>query len=533
MFYFWISLYIVYEKNTMSKLLLEIFSEEIPAKMQIIAIEKLIKLLLEAIPHSNITHFISPRHICLSIDNFQLVNKISIKGPKTSFDSNQIDGFLKKWNITTIDELTIREGIYFLEKELSLEESLDIISSNISNVLSKMVWPKSMTWNNYTLSWIRPIHSMACLVDNAVLPIKFGHITASHKTYGHRSQNSKEIILNSADLDDYKKSLRDVGVIVSHHERKEIILDQISQIITPLDLNLIKDEELLDEVVGLVENPKVFLGKIDHTFMSLPKELLTISLKHHQKYLLLNDAAGNLAPYFIIVSDIEPDDGGKAIISGNEKVLGARLSDAQYFIKTDLQIPFESLIDKLHKIQFHKDVGSLYEKVMRIKEIATSISNQLGIDPAHIIRGAMLCKNDLVTEAVGEFPELQGIMGYYYSKANDENEVVSKAIRDHYKPSGPNDSIPETIEGCIVAIADKLDTINILFAVGIKPTSTKDPYALRRAALGIIRMISNHKLLIEKLKLNASNEVIEFICERAKNLYKGPELEKVLAVLKR
>lgn len=533
MFYFLIWLYIVYEKSIMSKLLLEIFSEEIPAKIQLIAIDKLTKLLLESIPYSNITHFISPRHICLSIDNFQLVTKVSIKGPNTSSDINQIDGFLKKHNIATVDELIIRNSIYFLEKKLSLEESLDSISKNISNILSKMVWPKSMTWNNHTLKWIRPIHSIACLIDNEVLPIKLGHITASNKTYGHRSQNSKEIILDSSDINDYRESLRKNGVIVSHNERKEIILNQILEIITPLNLTLISDTELLDEVVGLVENPKVFLGKIDHKFMSLPKELLIISLKYNQKYLLLNNAAGDLAPYFIIVSDILPDDEGKAIILGNEKVLNARLSDAQHFIKSDLQVSFESLIDKLHKIQFHKDVGSLYEKVMRIINIANNICNELGIDSTYIRRAAMLCKNDLVTGVVKEFPELQGIVGYYYSQAHGENEIVAKSIYDHYKPSGPNDSIPQTFEGCIVAIADKLDTINSLFAVGIKPTSTKDPYALRRAALGIIRIISSHELLINKFKLNASDEVIEFICERAKNLYKKPELDKILEVLKR
>jgi glycyl-tRNA synthetase beta chain len=517
----------------MSNILIDIFSEEIPAKMQQDGLAKLTVLFAEAIPHSNITSFISPRHICLSIKDFNSIQTLNIKGPKVDANPEQLQGFMKKYNIAKSEDLTIKDGVYFLERVLSADESQDAIAKNILKTLGAMVWPKSMSWGDYKLHWIRPIHSIACFLDDLPLHIQFGHIKSDTKTYGHRSQNSREIELNSANLNQYLELLNGGGVIIPQQKRKQMILEQITSIITPLKLNLIPDIGLLDEVVGLIEKPKVFIGKIDYKFMSLPHEILISSLKTNQKYLLLNDQLGNLAPYFIIVSDIDPDDEGQAIIKGNELVLNARLNDAQHVIKSDLQVPFESLIDKLHKIQFHKDIGTLYEKVMRIQEIASDICDQLGINATYVRRAAVLCKNDLVTQAVGEFPELQGIVGYYYSKAHGEIEIVSQAIKDHYKPSGPKDSIPSTLEGCIIAIADKLDTLNSLFAVNIKPTSTKDPYALRRAALGIIRIILHHQILIDSIKLNAIPEVVEFIAERAKHLYKSQELDQILVVLKR
>ncbi len=513
----------------MAKLLLEIFSEETPANMQYKGLLAIQKLLAENLNSDSIRSVISPRHICLEISDLELNQRISVKGPKIGANA-ALEGFMKKYGVKK-EELTLRDGVYFLEKEFSLEKSFNEIRNKIELSLSSMVWPKSMKWGNNYLEWIRPIHAITCMINDKQLQIELGHIKSSNITYGHRSKFSPRVEINSANLEDYIKCIRDAGVIVSQEERKQSILIQISKIVTNLNIRLLEDEELLDEIVGLVENPKVFLGKIDKKFMSLPREVLITSLKNHQKYLLLNDFKDNLAPYFIIVSDIDPDDDGKTVIEGNEKVLAARLSDAQHFINTDLQTRFETLTEKLHKIQFHKDVGSLYEKVVRIKNIAKSICYQIGVDSIHCERAAMLCKNDLVTGMVGEFPELQGIVGYYYSKIN--NESASLAIRDQYKPCGPNDSLPETLEGCILAIADKLDTLISLFKVGIKPTSTKDPYALRRAALGILRIILSQEVLIEKIKLDATDDVIAFITERAKHLYKDSELEIILPILKR
>jgi glycyl-tRNA synthetase beta chain len=517
----------------MSNLLMDIFSEELPAKMQLNSLQKLTSLWLQEMPNSKITSFISPRHICISLDGINMIQTLDIKGPKVTADIDQLKGFMRKYHINKLEDLIVKNEVYFLNQELSLEESRNVIAKTITRILSKMIWPKSMYWSHYNLEWIRPIHSIACFLDDSPLQINFGHIISGTKTYCHRVHNSQEIQLYSANLNHYLTALDKGGVIISHQERKQMIIDQISTLLIPLKLNLIQDNDLLDEVVGMVEKPKVFIGQIDQAFMSLPHEILIASLKNNQKYLLVKDQSNNLAPYFIIVSDIDPIDKGQTIIKGNELVLKARLTDAQYMIKNDLQKQFITLTDKLRKILFHKDIGTIYEKVMRVQDIAGTIANQLGIEQINIRRAAILCKNDLVTEAVGEFPELQGIIGYYYAIANGEETVVAKAIKDHYKPSGPNDDLPETLEGCILAIADKIDTLNSLFAVNIKPTSTKDPYALRRAALGIIRMILQHQALIENIKLNSSIEVIDFISERAKHLYKDEELQTILKILKR
>jgi glycyl-tRNA synthetase beta chain len=520
----------------MSKFLLEVFCEEIPAKMQLDCSQIFKNILCEALNiKSEVVHCCSPRHFAFTIDDFNLKTKIEIKGPKTNAPENAIQGFMNKYGIHNKNDFLEKDGVFFLERSLSYEEAITELSHSISSAMHKMVWPKSMSWGNNSIRWIRPIHAITCMLDDKIIPVELGHIKSNNITYGHRSQGSNAIEIKSADASQYIQLLKQNGVIVSQDERKESILDQISLITKPLGLNLIYDDELLNEVVGLVENPFVLLGKIDQQFMSLPKEVLITSLKSHQKYLLLNKG-NELAPFFIIVSDIKPDDAGATIVEGNEKVLRARLSDAQHFIKTDLKTSLESFSEKLHKIQFHKDIGSVYEKVLRIKSIAGEICKQLNIPSDNSERAAQLCKNDLVSQMVGEFPELQGIIGYYYAIAQGETNEVALAIRDHYKPSGPNDSLPETLIGCIVAIADKLDTLQSLFSIGIKPTSTKDPYALRRAAIGILRMISSRKELMQNLnikKLDINNDVVEFMQERGRQMFKDSQFDEVCNALER
>lgn len=496
----------------MHSFILEIFSEEIPAKLQIDSLYKF-KEVLSKFLLGDIQAVVSPRHMCFFIKNLQLNQKILIKGPKINANLNAIEGFLKKYNAQRSD-LIEKDGVFFLDKIISIE---DILHENILKAFSEMTWPNSMMWNNHSLRWIRPIHSILCMLNEQVLPIQLEHIKASNVTYGHRSHQSKKIVLKRANFDDYCNALKEVDVIVSQNERRQLIESQIEELVRPLNLTLLKDEKLLDEIVGLVENPYVLLGKIDEEFMYLPKEILITTLKNNQKYLLLQNANQELASYFIIVSDIIPKDNGETIISGNEKVLKARLSDAQHFMKSDLQIPFSKYSEKLTKIQFHKDIGNMQEKVIKMNEIAEDLCNQLNID-FHDIRTAIsLCKNDLVTQMVSEFPELQGIVGYYYALHNQENETTAKAIRDHYKPVGPKDSLPEMIAGCIVAISDKLHTLQSFFNIGIKPTSTKDPYALRRAAIGILRIISENNIL-HKIKLRVSTDLRNFILERAKHM---------------
>lgn len=519
----------------MSKCLLEVFSEEIPAKMQLGYAQNFTNLLCEILCiKSEVKQYVSPRHFAFAMDDFFLNTKISIKGPKIGAPDSAVQGFMHKYNIRDKNELIEKDGCMILERTLSDDEAVAELSHNISAVMSKMVWPKSMSWGDHSVRWIRPVHAITCMLDDQIIPVEFGHIKSHNITYGHRSQGSMAIEIKSADADKYLDLLRQNGVIVSQQERKSSILDQISHITQPLGLDLIQDEDLLDEVVGLVEKPFVLLGKIDKQFMSLPKEVLITSLKSHQKYLLLHKG-GELAPYFVIVSDISPDDAGATIVEGNEKVLSARLNDAQHFIKTDLKTEFEKLSERLHKIQFHKDIGSVYEKVMRVKNLARAICQQLNMASDSAERAAQLCKNDLVTQMVVEFPELQGIVGYYYAIGSGESNEVATVIRDHYKPSGPNDSFPETLIGSIVAIADKLDTLQSLFKIGIRPTSTKDPYALRRAAIGILRMVSERQELLQNFNiknLGMMDDVIEFIKERAKQMFKDSQFDEVCKIMK-
>ena len=514
----------------MSKFLLEVFCEEIPAKMQLDCSQIFKNILCEALNiKSEVVHYCTPRHFAFTIDDFNLKTKIEIKGPKTNAPENAIQGFMNKYGVHNKNDLLAVDGILFIERPLSHEEAIIELSNSISSAMHKMVWPKSMVWGSNSIRWIRPIHAITCMLDDKVIPVEFGHIKSSNITYSHRSQGSTAIEIKSADASQYIQLLKQNGVIVSQDERRQSILDQIHKIIDPLSLELINDEELLNEVIGLVENLFVLLGKIDQQFMSLPREVLVTSLKSHQKYLLLNKGK-DLAPYFIIVSDIHPDDAGATIVEGNEKVLRARLSDAQYFIKTDLKAGLESFSERLHKVQFHKDIGSVYEKVLRIKSLSGAICKQLNIPSDNAERAVKLCKNDLISQMVGEFPELQGIIGYYYAIEQGETPEVALAIRDHYKPSGPNDSLPETLIGCIVAIADKLDTLQSLFGIGIKPTSTKDPYALRRAAIGILRMISTRQELLDNLNvksLGISDDVIEFIKDRGKQMFKDSQFDEV------
>lgn len=517
----------------MSSLLIEIFSEEIPAKIQLTILEKFIALLREILNvKENIMSAVSPRHICVAIPYFELASKVRIKGPKVSAMAQAMNGFLTKYNIT-MQDLIEDDGILYFEQIISQEQAKKELIQKIQTALSMISWPKSMRWNNHSIQWIRPIHRMSCILNDDILPIQLEHITASNITCGHISRGFPEIKLTSADFEDYCEALKKQGVIVSHQERKSSILNQISEMITPLKLHLVENDELLNEIVGLVENPIVFIGKIDQEFMLLPNEILITSLQNHQKYLLLKNEDHSLAPYFVIVSNINPLDGGQTIIAGNERVLRARLADAQHFLQEDLKIPFVEYTEKLHKIQFHKDIGSVYEKVQSVVKISKNICEQLHIDSQNVMTAAGLCKNDLVTQMVGEFPELQGIIGYYYAMSNSYCEEVAMAIRDHYKPCGPNDSLPQTLNGCILAIADKVNTLQSMFDIGVQPTSTKDPYALRRAAIGILRMICEHKILQDKLKLNISEKVREFIIERAKNLYKNEYLNIMIEVLNR
>ncbi len=512
----------------MSELILEIFSEEMPANMQLDAANRLSIAIINKLKELNLETdsisydtIASPRHLGTHIkglpgSDLPIVIEEEVRGPRLNSPEGAINGFLKKYSLSDISALESREDFFYYKHLIQKGDINSLLIKVLEEVLNSFTWPKSMRWNEFDLSWIRPIHSILCMLDDKVIPLKLGHITADNITYGHRFLSPEAIIINN--VEEYYRKLRLANVIVSFRERKNIIIEGINKTLATMNLKLLEDEELLNEIVGLVEYPIVLLGKIDQKFMDLPKEVLITTLKYHQKYLMVEHNDGNLAPYFIIVANTITDDNGDQIIQGNEKVLSARLSDAKFFISFDQQSSLFSKHGKLSRLIFHADIGNMSDKVQRITDLSLRLSHQLGMSNDNMVsRAATLSKIDLVTEMVKEFPELQGIIGYYYALYDGEHKEVAEAIKEHYKPQGPNDSVPTTILGAIIAVADKLDNLQQMFAINLKPTGSKDPHALRRAALGIIRIISQHQLKLSFAELGISTEVINFINERLTN----------------
>lgn len=500
-----------------NELLLEVFSEEIPAKMQRSAGRALGEAILRELTaltgkEASIQEFSTPRRIALMVTNLdasdiQMFEEI--RGPRLQAGEGALNGFLKKYNIT-IDQIFSNEDFYFYNRPLpSLEERIRGI---IEAAIFHFRWPKSMIWGSSKIRWVRPIHSILCLFNDAVLPIQIGAFVGSDKSYGHRFHHPSCIRIFK--IGEYPDLLKAHFVIISPEERKERILKDVNKILTEKNLSLVQDDELLQEIVGLVEYPVVFLGQIDEVFMSLPKEVLITTLKFHQKYLLVEDFNGNLAPNFVIVSNISPADGGAEIIKGNERVLRARLKDAAFFIECDLRMSLAERVFGLKKLMFHTHLGTIYDKVLRVQELASKLAHVLGVDSDLAKRAAFLMKADLITEMVAEFPELQGTMGYYYALRDNEDIAVAEAIRDHYKPQGPHDDIPKTMFAAILAVADKLDTLQQMFSAGIKPTGSKDPYALRRAAIGILRIMRSYNFDLDFGAMSISSEVESFILSK-------------------
>lgn len=501
----------------MPELLLELFSEEIPAKMQEPIMESFFASLSNALKEhigteSKGEYWVTPRRMgCVFYDvpDHTKASKEEVRGPKINAPKTALDGFLKKYNLNK-EQLSQREEYYFVEinKESSL--SSQILPEIISQVINKLVWPKSMKWGKSKVKWVRPLHGLLCLFNQKILPVKFGHLTASNTTYGHRFL-SKDASISVTDFTDYKTKLEKNSVILSPSQRKEIIIGQIKEILKDKNLILIEDNDLLNEIAGLVEYPIVMMGEIEQRFMKLPKEVLVITLKHHQRYLMLSNSKMELAPYYIIVSNFLASDGGKEITHGNSRVLKARLSDAEFFYKQDIKKRLDEYSSQLKKLTYHQQIGSVYDKIQDVKALAEKIAIKVNIDKTKVLRATELAKADLVTNMVKEFPELQGTMGYYYALYQKEDMAVAEAIRDHYKPMGPSDSIPVNPVGAVVAVADKIDTLEKMFTIGIKPTGSKDPYALRRAAIGLQRIIKSYNFDLQLEEVINNEEVIEFI----------------------
>ncbi|WP_425361169.1 glycine--tRNA ligase subunit beta [Candidatus Tisiphia endosymbiont of Stenodema calcarata] len=542
----------------MSELLLELFSEEIPALMQKNAAESYKTIFTTILQDSRLTGdvqvFIEPRRIAVYITNLPKSippKEITIRGPKVSSTSQVIEGFCRSNNIEqkNLSTLLVQGQSYYIIVKNTKETDIRVLLEDmIPKAISKYIWSKSMYWGNYDISWIRPLRNILCIFDGEILAIKYGHLTANNITFGHRFISPESITIDS--FSEYQVKLRESNVIIDQEERKEIIKSQLLIIAKSLNLVIKEDEKLLEEVTGLVELPVVMVGKIPSHFLKLPSEVLVSSMRNHQKYFSTFDETGNFAPYFLFVSNMPNDQ--NIIVSGNEKVLSARLSDALYFYQQDLSNSLQSKLPKLERITFHAKLGSVKQKTERIADICNYIipgNKDLQI-------AARLCKSDLTSEMVGEFPELQGIMGYYYAKEDRLGEEIAAAIRDHYKPQGPSDSLPVG-DAAILAIADKLDSLVGLILIGEEPSGSRDPYSLRRQALGIIRIILGNKLSInikqlvayvvhlyqtmfEDVKgggddsgLNKTRQIIlDFLEERAKYYFKNHyDLSLINAVL--
>lgn len=482
-----------------SELLLELFSEEIPALMQKNAEEDYLNIFTKIFEENEIFAkvqvFAGPHRITLHathLPKVTLPKEEEIKGPSIDAPEAAINGFCKAHNVSKLElstKLINNQLYYFFIKKTATREIKEILPKILVEAINKYSWAKSMFWGDYKIKWIRPLRNILCIFDGEILPLQFGHLTANNITYGHRLTDNKK--LEVTDFEDYRNKLLENHVILERTKREEIIKTGLLELANSHDLIIKEDNRLIEEVAGLTEFPIVLLGKIPQKFLELPKEVLISSMRMHQKYFCLFDKAGNFAPYFLFVSNGRFAN-AELVIKGNEKVLSARLSDALYFYKQDIAKTLESNLSKLTAVTFHAELGNLKEKIDRIIKICDHIAP----NNKDLITAAKLCKSDLVSEMVGEFPDLQGIMGYYYAKHEGLSEEVATAIRDHYKPQGLNDNIP-TGNAALLGLADKIDSLVGLMIAGEAPTGSGDPYALRRQALGIIRIILENKLELQ------------------------------------
>ncbi len=485
----------------MPDLLLELFSEEIPARMQLGALSDVWRMLRDSLkkegyaPAESPEHmYATPRRIAVWLKNLpttQTSSETELKGPKIGAPEAALQGFLKKTGLKQSD-LTERDGVYFAVTRKEGRQTSEVLKTIIEDTLKIFPWSKSMRWGDNDISWVRPLHSILCIFDGKVIPVEFGPVSAGNITYGHRFLAPDPItVMNPAE---YEKALEKAHVIADREKRAKEIDKRAKTLAASNGLQLKEDPYLLNEVTGLVEWPVVLMGSIDPQFMDLPPEVLTTVMRTHQKYFALTDKQGKLSPYFLITANMQPTDGGKAIISGNERVLRARFSDARFFWDQDRKKPLDAWAEGLADVTFHAKLGSIADKVKRITAIAETLAPLVKADKKLVKRAAELCKADLVTGMVGEFAELQGIMGRYYALEQKEPSEVADAIRDHYLPVGPASPVPTQPVSICIALADKLDTLVSMFAIGEKPTGSKDPFALRRAALGVIRIILENSL---------------------------------------
>lgn len=510
----------------MPQLLIELFSEEIPARMQKRAAEDLVKLLMDGLTKAGLVPegqagFSAPRRLAACFEGLPVAApdvREERKGPRTDAPQQAIDGFLRGAGLASLDQARVvsdpKKGDFYVADIVRPgRATVDVLAELVPQVVRAFPWPKSMRWGEGTLRWVRPLHRIICLFDGAVVPFDVDGIASGDTTEGHRFHGTGPFAVR--DFDDYEARLRASHVILDRAERKAAILADARTLCQARNLELVEDEGLAEEVTGLVDEPHVLLGDMDPAFLDLPPEVIRLTLRVNQKYFVVRDpATGALAPHFVVVSNVKAADGGARIAAGNARVLAARLNDARYFWDLDRKAPLESRVGKLDSIVFHKDIGSQGERVVRIRALARDLAPLVGADPDAADRAALLAKADLVSEMVGEFPELQGVMGRYYALYGGETAAIADAVRDHYRPVGPSDSVPVEPVSVAVALADKLDTLNRFFAIGEKPTGSGDPYALRRAALGLIRIVLEGRLRLSMRAHLVAPDLLEFVLER-------------------
>ncbi|OHD00677.1 MAG: glycine--tRNA ligase subunit beta [Sphingopyxis sp. RIFCSPHIGHO2_01_FULL_65_24] len=493
----------------MTDFLLELRSEEIPARMQAGAraeLEKLFRAQMAAagLETGDLTVWSTPRRLALiARDLPQATAAVSeeLKGPRSSAPPQALEGFLRKTGLTQ-DQLEDRDGVYFAVIDKPGRATADVLADAIPAIVRAFAWPKSMRWgkasaSSESLRWVRPLSGIVAIFGEELIPCEVSGISAGFATRGHRFHCPGEITIGSAS--DYAEKLRACHVIVDHEERQAIIRTGAAKAASDAGLTLVEDEGLVIENAGLTEWPVPLLGRFDEAFLEVPPEVIQLTARVNQKYFVVNDAGGKLANGFVCTANIDAKDGGAEIVAGNRKVLAARLSDARFFWEQDQKKTLAQHAEKLANITFHEKLGTVADKVERVAKLAEWLASE-GIvpncDPALARRAAELAKADLVTEMVGEFPELQGLMGGYYARAEGLPDAVADAIRDHYKPVGQGDDVPTAPVTVAVALADKLDTIFAFFVIQQRPTGSKDPFALRRAALGTLAILQARSLRI-------------------------------------
>ncbi len=498
----------------MSDLLIELFSEEIPARMQRRAAGDLKRLVTDGLVEAGLTYagaiaHCTPRRLTLSIHGLTDRSPTTVeerRGPKVGAPDKALDGFLRSTGLSK-DDLTVaddRKGqVYIAKVTKEGREAPAIVAEVLGAAIRGFPWPKSMRWGDGTLRWVRPLRSILCLLTrdsgSEVVPLDVGGIRSCNTTEGHRFMAPGRFSVTS--FEDYEAKLKRAFVVLSSEERADAIWQDATNQAFAAGLEVVEDASLLEEVAGLVEWPVVLMGRIGEAFLDLPPEVLQTSMKEHQKFFSVRDKTGKIVR-FITVANRETADNGATILAGNARVLSARLSDAKFFWENDLRVAKEGMkdwLEALDKVTFHAKLGTQKERIERIAALAREIAPAVGADPDLAERAARLAKADLSSEMVYEFPELQGLMGRYYAEAAGEDPQVAAAAQEHYAPLGPSDAVPTAPVSVAVALADKLDTLAGFWAINEKPTGGKDPYALRRAALGVVRLVLENCLIV-KLK---------------------------------